>query len=75
MPLINRMEVVRVRVQQINEVGVVKTVEFFVHVFVCDVRYKFISIYVYMRDSAQNSINDQKQCLSLLIYHIYRFVL
>ena len=50
------MVVVRVRVQQINEVGVVKMVEFFVHVFAHDV-------------------NDQKQHLSVSIYHIYRFVL
>ena len=44
----NRMVVVRVRVRQINEVGVVKTVEFFVHVFSRDVRNKYnLSLFMY----------------------------
>ena len=46
MPLMNRMVVVRV--QKINEVGVVKMVDFFVHVFVHDVRYKYnLSLFMY----------------------------
>jgi len=35
-------------VQQINEVGVVKTVDFFARVFVRDVRYKYnVSLFMY----------------------------
>jgi len=50
MPSMNRMVVVRVRVRvrQINEVGVVKLVDFFVRVFVHDVRYKYnLSLFLY----------------------------